>query len=267
MNAVSALHSHLSAHVSALPAVRFVARAADPGLKSEDVCAGSHTVETRHSSNGQEVCAGSEKIPERKGKERKPNEAKECVGVKGYARHPPPRACSPKTRDSAFKASCMSRSRALISGRLSMSALGSGSEPNVGPQRPVSSTRGRRPRRVRVSIAPNEPCAGLWGAESALRGLRQSASATAFKGGCSRARAWGFVLGFPCTRPRHTPAPGRALRGTGEAGDAHLAPRERSHHGRYGSDAEQCFVWCVGRSAAVRQFCRNAPLSYRARSQ
>ena len=36
---------------------------------------------------------------------------------------------------------------------------------------------------------------------------------------------------LPWMRPS-TPAPRRALRGTGEAGDAHLAPRERSHHGR-----------------------------------
>ena len=112
-----------------------------------------------------------------------------------------------------------------------MSALGSRSEPYVARRGPYSSDAGSGVPRARpVRIAPSEPCAGSR-AGCALRGSRQSASATAFKGGCV-GQGLGVRPELPCMRPRHTPAPRRALRGTGEAGDAHLAPRERSHHGR-----------------------------------
>ena len=54
-------------------------RAAHPRLKSEHVGAVAHTVETGHASEGQELFAAPEKIPEPKGKQAKRKEANGLV--------------------------------------------------------------------------------------------------------------------------------------------------------------------------------------------
>jgi hypothetical protein len=66
-----------------------------------------------------------------------------------------------------------------------MSALGSRSAPHVGPQRPVFKRRGVGRTASACGLGSRLASLALtMGAGCPLRGSRQSASATAFKGGC-----------------------------------------------------------------------------------
>ena len=72
-----------------------------------------------------------------------------------------------------------------LRGRLSMVALGSRTAPHVGPQRPVFKRyRVGRTWSASASVSRLASLALALGAGCALRGSRQSASATGFKGGC-----------------------------------------------------------------------------------
>ena len=100
-----------------------------------------------------------------------------------------------------------------------------------GPARPVVKRRGVG-RTWSASASGSRPASlgWLWG------GMRTKGIASERFSHRLQRRLCRSGLGGPSRAPvyeaEHTPAPRRALRGTGAAGDAHLAPRERSHHGR-----------------------------------